>query len=94
MTSKAVEKAARIQAALQEAGYEVSRHASSMIILAHGRLAATLHVYPDLCRLNIYTPWAPQLSREQEEIARIIAQHCARLEKNTAPYTPPSQPGQ
>ncbi len=90
MTSRAVEKAAEIQRILQEAGYEVSRHASSMIILAKGKLAATLHVYPDECRLNLYKPWAGALRREQEEIARLVRERCARLEESEAPHTPPT----
>ncbi len=90
MVSRAVERAAAIQRILQEAGYEVSRHASSMIILARGKLAATLHVYPDVCRLNTYRPWAGLLREEQEEIARLVRKHCARLEESEAPHTPPT----
>lgn len=86
MTSKAVELAARIQAMLQANGFEVSRHASSMIILHSGRLAATLHVYPDECRLNIYTPWSNALHREQDALRRLLARHCPRLREAQAPY--------
>jgi len=86
VASVAVRLAAELQRLLQEAGYEVSRHASSMIILAGGRLAATLHVYPDLCRLNIYRPWARLLSGEQRRIVGIVGERCPALELLEAPY--------
>ena len=87
MTSRAVELAARIQAVLQARGFEVSRHASSMIILHSGRLAATLHVYPEECRLNIYTPWSSVLHREQALLRSLLARHCPRLREAQAPLS-------
>ncbi len=86
MASAAVRLAAELQRLLQRQGYEVSRHASSMIILARGRLAATLHVYPDICRLNLYRPWASLLAEDQEAIRRLLEKHCPRLELGEAPY--------
>jgi hypothetical protein len=85
LTSRAVELAAKIQQLLQLEGYEVSRHASSMIILYRGRLAATLHVYPEECRLNIYKPWSHLLAGQQQKLEELLARHCPRLE---AGYTP------
>ena len=86
MVSRAVEKAAEIQRALQEAGYEVSRHASSMIILADGKLVATLHVYPDVCRLNMYMLWKRELINKKKTIINIIIDKCKKIEISSTPY--------
>ena len=76
MASRAVEAAARIQAALQNGGYEVSRHASSMIVLYRGRLLATLHVHPDKCRLNLYRPWLHANREAVPGLRRLVASLC------------------
>lgn len=88
MTSRAVMLAAEAQRLLQERGYTVSRHASSMLVLYAGKLAATIHVYPDLCRLNIYQPWSGLLAEKQAEIRRLLEGLCGRVEEAAAPRYP------
>jgi hypothetical protein len=87
LLSQAVEEAARLQALLQSMGYEVSRHASSMIVLWRGRLAATLHVYPEECRLNIYQPWRsdPGVAEAQDRLLALLEKRCSRLQARAAP---------
>ncbi len=86
MTSRAVEAAARLQAMLQDAGIEASRHASSMILLSGGRLLATLHVYPDECIARIYTPWKRENIAALERMKTILEEGCpGRVRVEEAP---------
>ncbi len=83
--SPAVEKAEKIQRLLQDMGLEVSRHASSMLVLAQGLVAASIHVYPDECTVNLYMLWGERLRSVQSKIVKIVQELCGKVEAYYAP---------
>ncbi len=90
MASRAVELAARLQRLLQRSGIEASRHASSMLLLAHGRLLATLHVYHDECVARLYRPWLHENQREAATLEQLLRDNCGgrRVRLEEAPIPP------
>ena len=52
MSSPSVLLAIDIQRSLQEQGFYVSRHSSSMLVMYNDKLIATIHVYVDECIIN------------------------------------------
>ena len=91
MASRAVELAARLQRLIQALGIEASRHASSMILLNEGRLLATLHVYPEGCRLRLYRPWLRENLDAARRLRELLDQACpgASLVEETPLHQPP-----
>jgi len=90
VASRAVELAARLQRLLQRHGIEASRHASSMLLLAGGRLLATLHVYHDECVARLYKPWLEANRGEAELLRSLLEENCGglRVTVEEAPIAP------
>ncbi len=83
--SPAIERAEKIQRLLQDMGLEVSRHASSMLVLAQGLVAASIHVYPEDCVINLYTLWGERLHAVQSKIVKTVQELCGKVEAYYAP---------
>jgi len=88
VVSVSVRLASRIQSRLQELGYEVSRHASSMLVFSNGFLVATLHVYGDSCKLSLYRLWGSRVAEAQDALRSMLARECSRLLVLDAPREP------
>ncbi|HID41295.1 MAG TPA: hypothetical protein EYP33_03975 [Pyrodictium sp.] len=85
MTSRAVEKASKVQALLQSSGFYVSRHASSMLVMHFDRIVATLHVYDEECRLHVYRPWMSENREALEQLRTLLARLCSSVVEKTMP---------
>ena len=85
MLSQALQRALKLQWMLQRAGFYVSRHASSMLIMYQDRILATVHVYADECRINIYKPWLESNTSAIEKLRGIVRGSCGKTVEKLVP---------